>query len=385
MNRFKSLVVSAGLLLLVSLLPAVPALAEDSKLAARAAKVRPDTGAPALGIVIASVDGAPEIAVDGVRVLDKADKVTANDRWHIGSMTKSMTATMIARLIEQGLLKFDSTLGELLPDIDMKPEYKAITLEQVMHHRAGLQPLLRPEPALTKLVNETQGSQIDKNAAFTRWLLTQEPIVPPGTAMKYSNGGYALVGHIAERLTKLDYRTLMQREVFTPLGMSTAGFGWPIDLGPEQPRGHFPAPNGVVPAPEGYRLPMHLDPAGNVYLSLADLTKYMQAHLKGVQGKDGVLKAATIQRLHKPTAAAAGELQYACGWSVAAVPMVGTRHGHNGSAGSFFSEMALVPERNLVVAVVTNAGPKQGAGPPAQATLIRELLSENDFSPPGRS
>ncbi|MBI3716702.1 MAG: beta-lactamase family protein [Betaproteobacteria bacterium] len=253
MNRFKSLVVSAGLLLLVSLLPAVPALAEDSKLAARAAKVRPDTGAPALGIVIASVDGAPEIAVDGVRVLDKADKVTANDRWHIGSMAKSMTATMIARLIEQGLLKFDSTLGELLPDIDMKPEYKAITLEQVMHHRAGLQPLLRPEPALTKLVNETQGSQIDKNAAFTRWLLTQEPIVPPGTAMKYSNGGYALVGHIAERLTKLDYRTLMQREVFTPLGMSTAGFGWPIDLGPEQPRGHFPAPNGVVPAPEGYR------------------------------------------------------------------------------------------------------------------------------------
>jgi len=378
MNRFKPLVASAGLLL-VLLVQAVPALAEDGKLAARAAKGRTDSGAPAIGIVIASVDGAPEIAVDGVRAMDKADKVTANDRWHIGSMTKSMTATMIARLIEQGLLKFDSTLGDLLPDIDMKPEYKAITLEQVMHHRAGLQPLLRPEPALNKLVSETPGSQIEKNAAFARWLLTQDPIVQPGTAMKYSNGGYALVGHIAERLTKLDYRALMQREVFAPLGMSTAGFGWPIDLGADQPRGHFPLPTGFAPAPEGYRLPMHLDPAGNVYLSLADLTKYMQAHLKGVQGKDGILKAATIQRLHKPTVAPAGELQYACGWSVAAMPIVGTRHGHNGSAGSFFSEMALVPERNLVVAVVTNAGPKQGGGPPAQAALIKELLSEYDF------
>lgn len=385
MDHRKTLRASACLLLLAALAIALPAPADEGKLAARVLKARPDTGAPALGIVVASSDGAPDIAVDGVRVMDKADKVTTSDRWHIGSMTKSMTATMMGRLIEQGLLRFDSTLGELLPDIDMKPEYKAITVEQVMHHRAGLQPLLRPEPELNKLVSETQGTQIEKNAAFARWLLVQLPIVPPGTTMKYSNGGYALLGHIAERLTKQDYRSLMKREVFTPLGLSTAAFGWPIDLGADQPRGHFPLPTGFVPAPEGYRLPMHLDPAGNVYLSLADLTKYMQAHLKGVQGKDGVLKAQTIQRLHKPTAAAAGELQYACGWSVADMPMVGTRHGHNGSAGSFFSEMAIVPERNLVVAVVTNAGPKQGAGPPAQATLIKELLSEYDFSAAGKS
>jgi CubicO group peptidase (beta-lactamase class C family) len=380
MRILRILTVTAGLVLLQALLQAMPALASGPTLAERAAKARPDTGAPALGLVVASGDGKPDIAVDGVRVMDKPDAVTAGDRWHIGSMTKSMTSTMIGRLVDQGRLKFDSTLGELLPDIDMKPEYRAVTLEQVMQHRAGVPQLMRPEPEVNKLVNETLGTPIQKNAAFARWLLTQSPVAPPGTAMKYSNGGYGLLGYIAEKVTGVEYRVLMKREVFDTIGLASAGFGWPVDLGADQPRGHGPGPNGIAPAPDGYRLPPHLDPAGNVYLSLADLTRYMQAHLKGLQGKDGVLKAATVQRLHTPAPAAAGEMNYACGWGILAVPMVGTSHGHNGSAGTFYAEMAIVPERNLVAAVVTNAGPKRGEGPPAQAKLLRELLSANDFS-----
>jgi CubicO group peptidase (beta-lactamase class C family) len=360
------------------------AIANTASLGELAKRARTDAGAPAIGLMVASGSGKPEIAVDGLRVIDGTANVSANDLWHVGSVTKSMTATLIGRLVDQGKLKFDSTLGELLPNIDMRPEYKAVTVRQVLQHRGGIVALTRPSPEATKIAAETKGTQRDKNAAVIAWMLAQPPVEAPGTKMVYSNGGYALLGHLAERLANSDYRDLMQREVFQPLGITTAAFGWPTEFGAEQPRGHGPGPNGLEPAPAAYRLPPHLDPAGNVCMSLAELTRYLQAHLAGMNGKDGALKAATIRELHTPPAAADGAMAYAAGWSVQPIAQIGTRHGHNGSAGTFYAEVAIVPERNLVAAVVTNAAPKRSegppTGPPSQAKTLREMIGAYDFS-----
>jgi CubicO group peptidase (beta-lactamase class C family) len=341
-------------------------------------KARADSGAPAIGAMVATSNSTPAIRVDGVRELSKPDAVTANDRWHVGSVAKSMTSTLVGRLVDQGKLRFDATLAELMPGMPMRDEYKKVTLLQLTQHRGGIIALTRPNPDLDKRASETPGSTSAKAEAAARWILDQPPAVAPGTKMEYSNGGYILIGHIVERVMKEDYRTLMKREVFAPLGMTSADFGWPIDFNTAAPRGHAPGPNGLEAAPADYRLPPHLDPAGNVSASLADLARYLQAHLAALKGSDKFLKPATAKQLHQIAEAGPDGRGYASGWSVASVPMLGTRHGHNGSAGTFYAEISFVPEKDIVAAVVTNAAPPPPTPdrrPPAQAMFMRELLN----------
>jgi CubicO group peptidase (beta-lactamase class C family) len=340
-------------------------------------KARADSGAPAIGVMVASANGAPVIRVDGIRELGKTEVVTVDDRWHVGSVAKSMTSTLVGRLVDQGKLRFEATLSELLPGMPMREEYKKVTLLQVMQHRGGIVALTRPNPVLDKLVNETTGDLRKKSEAAARWILDQAPIAPPGTKFEYSNGGYALLGHIVEKVMNEDYRVLMKREVFAPLGMSSTGFGWPIEISSAAPRGHGPSPNGIEPAPADYRLPPHLDPAGNVNASLPDLARYLQAHLAALQGGDKFLKPATGKQLHQIAEAGADGRGYASGWSIAPVPMVGTRHGHNGSAGTFYAEIAFIPEKDIVAAVVTNSAPRPDQRPSPQSALLRELLNSD--------
>lgn len=98
---------------------------------------------PAVAALI-QIDGkiAAEAAL-GVRALGHPEIVTVNDRWHIGSDTKAFTATMIARLVEQGVMKFEDTLAASFPAFakQMDPAYRGITITQLLSHTAGLPPL----------------------------------------------------------------------------------------------------------------------------------------------------------------------------------------------------------------------------------------------------
>ena len=91
------------------------------------------------------IDGklAAEAAL-GVRALGShPEPVTTNDRWHIGSDTKAFTATLIARLVEKGVMHFDDTLAASFPAFAeaMDPAYRTITVTQLLSHTAGLPPL----------------------------------------------------------------------------------------------------------------------------------------------------------------------------------------------------------------------------------------------------
>src|SRR5947207_7457390 len=76
----------------------------------------------------------------GVRKRGTAERITLDDRFHLGSCTKAMTATLVAMLVEEGKLNWTTTLGELFADT-VKPMHAAwekVTLRQVLAHRAGL-------------------------------------------------------------------------------------------------------------------------------------------------------------------------------------------------------------------------------------------------------
>jgi len=92
---------------------------------------------PAMGMAILGDGHLSALAVRGVRVIGGHDAVLPGDPWHIGSDVKAMTAVLIARLVDRGVLHWDDPLGALMPDLAMPPRYARATLAQVMSHHAG--------------------------------------------------------------------------------------------------------------------------------------------------------------------------------------------------------------------------------------------------------
>ena len=107
-----------------------------------------------------------------------------------------------------------------------------------------------------------------------------------------------------------------------------------------------------------------------MYMSLADLVTYGRAHLDGLRGKDSLLKAATIQRLHQgiPEGGPMGR-KYACGWGIEQFPGIELAHTHNGSNGTMRAQLAMFPKAGLVVASFVNCGGESEPSPPLQAVL----------------
>src|SRR3954467_4622721 len=99
-------------------------------------------GGKRFGMAAAVLRGERIIAqgAAGVRKRGTAESITLADRFHLGSCTKAMTATLVAMLVEEGKLNWTSTLGELFADTvkPMHPAWEKVTLRQVLSHRAGL-------------------------------------------------------------------------------------------------------------------------------------------------------------------------------------------------------------------------------------------------------
>jgi len=73
----------------------------------------------------------------GVRKAGEVETIAITDKFHLGSCTKSMTATMIATLVEEGKLKWETTVGEVFADVPMHEQWKGVRLEQLLTNSAG--------------------------------------------------------------------------------------------------------------------------------------------------------------------------------------------------------------------------------------------------------
>ena len=224
-----------------------PGRAEDydpsMSLSELAERARRDAEAPALAVGVV-VDGrVAEVAVVGTRRADDPDPARQGDRFQIGSVTKAVTATLIGRLVEEGKLRWDRTLGETFPEMSMHPEYRDVQLEHLLQHLGGIRPYTDDEVDNFPDYSQAGRTPEEERQLFAARVLGQDPVVPVGTAMRYSNAGYSVAAHMAEVVTGKSYRELVAVLVLQPLALETAGFGWPANrdrMG--QPRGHFGTP-----------------------------------------------------------------------------------------------------------------------------------------------
>lgn len=314
-------------------------------------------------------DGKFETAVAGVREAGKDAKIEADDPLSIGSIGKPLCTTIIGILIDQGKLKWDQTLKESLPDIAMKPDYVKATLEQIMHHRGGIPADNNFTRAMVEKIVGDAKDPIAIRKNYVTDILSREPLGEPGKVYEYSNAGFAILGHIAERVTGKPYETLVKELIFEPLGLKHS-FTGSDTLPKDHPVGHVPGPDGLRAVNFGGPIEILAAPAGGgIWMSTADLCRFGQEHLKGLNGKDGILKADTVKRLHTGEKEPEGDLVYACGWGIESFPGVETFHGHNGSNGTMRAQLCVFPKAGLVVTCIVNSGGEIGMSPGLQAAL----------------
>ena len=307
------------------------------------------------GMAMASIESGriTEVAVAGIRSTETDSPIELTDRFHIGSITKSMTATIIGWLIENNQLKGQSTLSELFPHIDMLAHYKEVTIRQLLDHTAGIPAYLTVSDEKEEQLLSLPGSPGQQRMAFVKQLLNEAPAGERGQ-FAYSNAGYTVLASIAEKWTGRSYKQLLQEVIFQPLAMETAGLGWPVETqSMQQPVGHFSGHGGLRPQEPGeYELGAYIIPAGDVHSSINDLAQYALAHLNGLNGQDGILSSATIKWLHGTNA----DKGYAGGWIITKTDDGTLIHEHAGSAGTFMALMLLEPENNRGWVIAANAG-----------------------------
>lgn len=273
---------------------------------------------PAVGIAVRQQGNPIRIAVNGVRRRGSSTQIQLADKWHIGSITKSITATIVGRLVDEDLLTFESAISDLLPDISMHPGWAECTLDHLLSHTSGL-PANFPNK-IQKINPPKYTDLVLSRRDLIQQTLSQPPKTPIGSTHLYSNLGYSIAGHIVETQTHSCYEELVKERFFEPCGLDSAGFGAPMGDGPDdQPMGHFDrwwyrkAFNPFTGRADTFKGRADNTPiisaAGRAHMNLRDLVKYGHMHLEGELGTDSFLKAETWQRLHKPVAD-----DYAYGW-----------------------------------------------------------------------
>ena len=306
----------------------------------------------------------------GVRRQGRPDRVSRSDYFHLGSNTKSITSLLAGKLVEQGKIRWDSKLLGLVPELrgPALPAYEAVTLGDLLAHRAGIRPYTAGSEYISLPV--FTGTSSAQRAQFAALVLQQAPVAKSaGQAYAYSNAGYALAALMLERASHRSWEQLVAK-MFRQLKLRYVR-GWPNRRDPAQPWGHWrAAPTDSILTPLGpahpYQLAAVVAPAGDLALPLPDFARLVQLHLRGLLGQSNYVTAATYQTLHF------GQPEYAYGWAVSQLVATGAPISfHDGTAGTFYCHAILYPSQKVAFVVLTNAGGEPAAQ--ACAALRRRL------------
>jgi serine beta-lactamase-like protein LACTB, mitochondrial len=271
---------------------------------------------------------------------------TPRTLYPVGSISKSLTATAAGLLYERGLLDFDVPVQTYLPDFPEKQW--PITTGQLMGHIAGVVRSSGMAETLRQPHCEDARAAID---AVVEDTLEFEP----GTRWQYSNFGWRLVGAVVESAAGEPYLEFMDREVFTPIGMerTVPDLG---DEGPDEVVKYDRAAFGTLRRGQDIDMSCSMAPGG--FLSTpSELVRFGYAMLKRE-----ILDSATVELFWTPQRLKSGApTVYGYGWAIQNVALGDdeaetTRMiGHGGSVLGGQAYLMILPDEDMVVAVMTNA------------------------------
>jgi CubicO group peptidase (beta-lactamase class C family) len=329
-----------------------------------------DKTIPAMAALLIRHGVVVEQAIGGVRASGSSEAARAGDVWNIGSDGKAMTATLIARLVERGVLSWQAPLSAMLPELadGMRPEYRSVTLVDLLAHRAGLPP--NPDENWINSTYTDPRALPALRQAYARLALSEAPVGPPQQDFSYSNSGAVIAAAIAERATGKSFEELIQAEVFGPLAMTVQY----VPTGPGQIQGHKDG-KPVTGLEAGN--PLVMAPDGEMIMSIEDWAKFALDQMAGEHGKGKLLQTSTYVFLHTPQ----GQTNAALGWGVMQFPPQSPQRvlTHLGSNGYWHALIALAPGREDGILIAANAG--EGSGAQAQQSALAKAIMSSFTAP----
>jgi CubicO group peptidase (beta-lactamase class C family) len=356
--------------------PAAPAAAPGPRLAALEAE--------ATALLQRSFIGAARVAIvdsTGVRFAKAFGRqrgeggapVDERTLMRVGSVSKSITALAVARLVEQGRLRWDTKLADIAPEVVFDNPWEATQPLRVVHlveHTTGWDDVPyadyafdEPNHAVADYARRPLATASDRRS---HW--------PPGRYFRYANGGPAVAGFVIEKASGLPFDAAVKALVFDPLGMHDAAF----TTTPERMARTTSSYTGAGAADERW-WHMPIRPSGSLVTSLADMTAWLGFWVRGGTAPDGtrlVSPEAFRRLLH-----AEGSVAAAAG--VGATYSKGLFHylaggrlwyGHWGKVDGFRAAWGFLPAHRVGFVVDVNA--LDGAARSKLLNLAAEAAAE---------
>lgn len=294
----------------------------------------------------------------GVKELGSSDPVTAETQMMIGSVTKSMTTMMMATEVDDGLMRWDEPVVEILPEF------------------AVADPALTDTITVRNLVCACTGvPRRDLEFVFNAHNLTAEDVIASlqdfqfytgfGEAFQYSNqmvaaGGYVAAAAMGGTYGELfdSYVAAMQERVFDPIGMP----GTTLSFETVKEGGDYAIPHGASLG--GGYVPISLDleetltpvaPAGLIWSTANDMARYLITELNEGAGPDGnrVVSSQNLGETWVPQVAVNGASSYGLGWFLEERGGVRLIH-HGGNTFGFTSDLSFLPDKEIGIVVLAN-------------------------------
>lgn len=256
-------------------------------------EIRRSHDIPSLGVAKIA-NGVLTAETTGYRKWDSNAIVTKDDKWHLGSLTKSMTATLLSILIKDGLLRWDTHVKDAVaPGIKVHDDYRDVTLDMLTTHTSGINQSAQNSIKFMERMRNLDSHPMQGRIEWAKQCLSLPAVHRPGTQFNYSNTGYIILGHIMEHATNKSWEDLMMEKVWQPLGMDGCGFGAAHGSNPdviEQPWPHKLLDDSVVDAVDPLDRyadnPKALGPAGTVHCTLDAWSKFLVFHMRGHNGRN---------------------------------------------------------------------------------------------------
>ena len=327
-----------------------------ARLESKAAQVIAKSGVPGIAIAVVHDDQVRYLGGFGVRDVGKPDAVDADTVFQIASMSKSLASTVVAGLVSDGLVSWDSRIAQLQPAFALHEPWvtSQVTLRDLFSHRSGLS-----GNAGNDL--EALGYRRDPILARLRHL---KPASSFRSTYAYSNFGLTMGAIAAVQPSGMSWEDVADKRLYSRLGMTSTSSRY-ADFQKRPNRAHQHIQFDGRWSPKLTRDPDPQSPAGGVSSSVRDLAQWVRLQLaNGMHNGEPVIKAAALQETHFPQIVRGRDPDsgrpawYGLGWGVDY-----DEHGrlflaHSGafSTGSR-TQVNLLPAANLGIVVLTNAFP----------------------------
>ena len=293
-------------------------------------------------------EGDEDIAAYGVTNIEHPLPVDADTLFQIASITKTITGTIVMRLVERGALDLDASVRRYIPEFRVRDEDAAsrATLRHLVTHTGGW---------LGDCFADT-GKGDDALAKYVAAMAQLEQLTPFGEIWHYSNSSFAVLGRLIELATAKTYEAATRELLFIPLGMTKSCFNADEAITHRVAAGHVIVDEQPKVA-RPWAFPRATTPVGGVIASVRDLLSYARFHLGDGRASNGarLLSVGSIELMRTRLAPADMGRGVGVAWFLREIGGVQVQY-HGGAAIGQQGVLMLAPERKFAIAVQANSG-----------------------------